>query len=90
MEELFKQLSNQNSGFSITRKHKVISLTIGEVTDCFFHNLDMMGSQAINETCLVNDRFLTDEQTLALREKITTNLLNMIQNKIDQIALELF
>ena len=90
MEELIEMLSKQNSGFSITRKNKVIHLTVGEVTDCLFHNLDEMGTRAITEACLLSGRQLTDEQMLTLREEITVHILEMIEDKMESITLELF
>ena len=90
MEEFIKELSKQDSGFSITRKNKLIHLTMGEVTDCLFHNLDMMGNHAVMEACLLRGRQLTDEQMLTLREEITIHILDMIQDKMEQLALELF
>lgn len=90
MEDFIKELSEQESGFSITRKNKVIHLTRGEIADCLFYNLDMMGNQAITEACLMTGRQLTDEQLLTLREEITIHILEMIDDKMEQLALELF
>lgn len=90
MEEFIKELSKQDSGFSITRKNKVIHLTMGEVTDSFFHHLDMMGNHAVMEACLLSGRQLTDEQILTLREEITIHILEMIEEKMKQITLDLF
>ena len=90
MEEFIKELSKQDSGFSITRKNRVIHLTMGEVTDSFFHHLDLMGNHAIMEACLLSGRRLTDDQILTLREEITVHILEMIENKMERIALELF
>ena len=90
MEEFIKELSKQDSGFSITRKNKVIHLTMGEVTDSFFHHLDLMGNHAVMEACLLSGKQLTDEQLLTLREEITVHILEMIEDKMERIALELF
>lgn len=90
MEDFIKELSEQESGFSITRKNKVVHLTRGEIADCLFYNLDMMGNQAITEACLLSGRRLTDDQILTLREEITIHILEIIEDKMERIALELF
>jgi len=90
MDEFIERLSKQDSGFSITRKNRVINLTIGEVTDCFFHHLDLMGNHAVMEACLLSGRQLTDEQILTLREEITIHILEMIEDKMERITLQLF
>lgn len=89
MDDFIKELSKESS-FSITRKNKVIHLKGSEVIDCLFYNLDTMSYQAVTEACLINGRQLTDEQILTLREEITTHILEMIDDKMEQLALELF